>query len=304
MSEMEGLAEPLPEKRICEADILDTIAIHIKTDDAIATDYRLFLHGSEAQKRHSIQPLLSDVLHCLKRKKPDSAFSETALRIAQESTAWYSWRSKCIALLITAILCETCSLRERIRSFLQSRFYRDILLDTHPEVYNCFYQVMEAMRTERECTDWLGALGAVEHRASGAFSRWFSYLRRWVAPVSPVSAVDSLLSALPDDLSYEESVHTQLYVLECVPFALSGHRVESLRGECGNGSSSHGEESFSLRVGASGRLHGSLLESEGRFHRRVPRGLRVLRAGLCESMSVQSFRPAAEEGLRWRGGEL
>lgn len=304
MSETEELAEPLPEERICEADILDTIAIHIKTDDAIAADYKLFLHGSEAQKRHSIQELLSDVLHYLKRKEPDSIFSETAFRVAQESAAWYSWRSKCVALLIIAILCETCSLRERIRSFLRSRFYRDILMDTHPEVYNCFYQVVESMRAERECVDWLGALGAVEYRASGAFSQWFSYLRQWISPVSPAPVMETLLSALPDDLSYEESVHTHLYILECVSFAMNGHCVESLRGECGNGSSPHGEESLSLRVGASGLVHWSPLDAEGRFLDRVSLGLRVLRVGLCESESVQSFRSAVEEGLRWEGSEV
>ena len=228
MSEPEELKETLPVQRVCEADILDTIVLHIKTGDAIANDYNLFRSGSEAQKRHSIQPLLSDVLHCLKRKEPDIVFSEIALRIVQESTAWYSWRSKCVAMLILVILNGTSSLRERIRLFLRNRFYRDILLDTHPEVYNCFYQVMESMRTEEDCVGWLGAMGAVEHRATGAFSQWFSYLRKWVSPVSPASAMESLLSALPDELSYEDVVHMQLYVLECVSFAAHRHVVESL----------------------------------------------------------------------------
>ena len=219
---------PPPEKRICEADILDTIAIHFKTSDVIASEYKLFRTGAEARKRHSIQPLLSDVLHCLKRKEPEGGFSETALRITQESTAWYSWRSKCLALLILAILNDVSSLREQIRLFLRNRFYRDILLDTHPEVYNCFYQVVESTRAEKACVDWLAALGAVEHRNSGAFSQWFLYLRQWVSPVSPASAMASLLSALPDELSYEDGVHTQLYVLECVCIALTGHCVESL----------------------------------------------------------------------------
>ena len=102
------------------------------------------------------------------------------------------------------------------------------MLDTHPEVYNCFYQVMESMRTEEDCVGWLGAMGAVEHRATGAFSQWFSYLRKWVSPVSPASAMESLLSALPDELSYEDVVHMQLYVLECVSFAANRHGVESL----------------------------------------------------------------------------
>ena len=131
-------------------------------------------------------------------------------------TSLQLWRSKCLILLLSCNLCKQEKYRENIANYIESIFYKYILIDSHNEVRVSLYQCMEILIQNHSSSwlNWFFAYLAKDCEEQREKDSWMMWLQEHISLPS-VEIHNSILQfsqITSDSLQYDSLIHYPLNI--------------------------------------------------------------------------------------------